>query len=129
MSAMSDKPKRRWFEWRLSTWLVLIGILACAGGWLTSERHFIRERKDFLPKLFAKGGHLEWIEWGVTKPIPFWWREWLGDDRPVERIRVPYSHEAALRSEARRLFPEALYLPISKDEIAQEAKDSELQQK
>jgi hypothetical protein len=57
-----------------------------------------------------------------------WWREWLGD-YTVDQIRVPFARDAEFRSDAKRLFPEAAFMPISKEEMEQEARDLEDQQR
>jgi hypothetical protein len=80
----------------------------------------VYQRKEFTERLWAVGGYTEWTSDDI--PILPWWRETLGDIG-VEQIRVPFTHEAEFRSEAQRLFPEAAFNPISKDEIEQEQAD------
>jgi hypothetical protein len=132
---MDEKPKkhRHWFRFRLSTLLVVVALLASFGGWLARERRIVKERGDFAEAIFAKGGRLEWAEWGTTKEFPSGLR-WLLRDRlgdygfPVELIRVPFIYESQFRLDAERLFPEAAFVPLSQEEIEQEQRDREWQQ-
>jgi hypothetical protein len=118
-------PKRRWLWFSLCTLLVVV---ACFSAWLVGEFRFVNQRREFGEAIFPKGGYFSW-DANSEIPVTPWWWEWLGDYGPVEQIRVPFTYEAEFRHEAARLFPEAKFLPLSKEEIEQEQRDRESQRR
>ncbi|MBI2826035.1 MAG: hypothetical protein HYX69_15225 [Planctomycetia bacterium] len=113
MADAQPKPRRRWFQFRLRTMFLLVTLFALWLGW---QVNLARQRIAFREALFAKGGYVEWDSSYEFPPIPSF-REWFLDDYPVQKIRVPYMWEAEFRADAKRLFPEATYLPLSQQEL------------
>jgi hypothetical protein len=77
---MDEKPKRRWFQFRLSTWFVLVAILAWAmtyQPWIVTETIQGRSSYIQLPSSSKSTADFEsaYYQWlGRTKPIggPLW---------------------------------------------------------
>jgi hypothetical protein len=116
----------RWFRFRLRTLFVVMTLVACAVGWFVGQVRLVKEREKFQETLFAAGGGFEWTSNDFPK-LP-WWRERLGDVG-VEKVRVPYSCDAEIRADVKRLFPEAELVVLSKEQIKAEAREREKQKR
>jgi len=112
---MLDKPKRRWFQFRLRTLLIVIALLATALGWLGWQLRFIRSRRmamDETRKWAVETNQMRralpyWTEVRDPEEIP-WYRRALGD-ATVARVLI-INGGGATDDDARRLrelFPEA----------------------
>jgi hypothetical protein len=129
MAAMSEasKHRRRWFRFRLRTMFVIVTLVSCGAAWFGGEMRFVRERRQLGEAIMAKQGYF-YFDANTEIPEVPWWRKWLGD-YSVDQIRVPFAHDAEFRSEAKRLFPEAAFSPISKEEIEKEVRDRDNQRR
>lgn len=123
---MKAAKRNRWFSFSLRTLFVAVTIAACAAAWLIGQIRLVEQRRAFSETLFTRHGYFHY-DMNEIPSLP-WWREFLGDDG-VQQIRVPFTCESEFRSEAARLFPEAQFLPISKEEMEQDQRDREAQRK
>jgi hypothetical protein len=127
VDGVTAAPKRRWFRFSLRTLFVVVTVMAMAAAWLAWVISLDRQRIELRNSIFARGGR---IEWDADYEFPaFWFREWICNDFPAQRIRVPQAHEFEFRAQVKRLFPEAEFKPLSKEELEQEARDAEQQLK
>jgi hypothetical protein len=108
--------RRRWFRFSLRTLFVVAALVACGAAWVGAEVRFVRQRNAFYAKVWAVRGDFKWVE-PVPDNLKSKWHEWLGDAGPVERICVPHYCADDFRAEAERLFPEASFVALSKEEI------------
>jgi hypothetical protein len=95
---MTDRPKRRWFQFSIRTVLIATTVFCVWVGWLTSS---IRERKQLLEWMLD--GHARAVATNPAHlPLP-WYRRALGDtyllgvelwtdvpDDMVERVRIAF---------------------------------------
>lgn len=75
-TTMNNTPsKRRWFQFRLRTLLVMVVVVAIPLGWIGYERRRIATRREGLKEAgFA---------WGGQSPQPEWNQAVFGDDSPA----------------------------------------------
>ena len=98
---MDAKPKRRWYQFSLRTFFVLVTLVCVGFGWLGWQLRIVWDRRDFLQN------HTVWYgpSNGDKLPrheIPFY-RLWLGDEE-VKRLDVRCEGDVTV---AAKLFPEA----------------------
>lgn len=81
----SQLPKRRWFQFRLKTLLVLTAVICLSLGWMLRERRRIEDQRDVLNSL--GGGPI--LSGRIQQPS---WRVWLlGDDAPAYAFEMDFS--------------------------------------
>jgi hypothetical protein len=101
-----QKPRRRWFQFRLRTLLIAVVLLGSACGYVAHEASIVRARQKWF------GSHdqpLTIIHWNPAHPErgPSALRRWLGDKEYPTIQTEPKDVD-----EAERLFPKAdLLLP------------------
>ena len=86
---MTDKPKRRWFQFRLRTLMVFVTLCAVACSWFTVRWQRARGQREAVEAIEKAGGSVlydyqvdaDWILTGVSEPpVPGWLRNVLGED-------------------------------------------------
>jgi hypothetical protein len=111
---------RRRLQFSLVTVFVSLTVF---GVWLSRQANLARSRIELREAVFEKGGR---TEWDMNYQFPHRsFREFLYDDYPVQRIRVPVAFESEFASKVKQLFPEAEFVPLSDAEL--EALDAEAQ--
>lgn len=111
ISSMNSKPKRRWFQFSLRTFFVLVTLICVGFGyWVHWSKEWIRQRHEAL----ASGAVTDWNppEDEITiAPAGLW----LFGERGVKQI-VCHKEDKEL---ATRLFPESkltgTYMPPTSD--------------
>jgi hypothetical protein len=109
-TADPEKPRRRWFQFRLRTLLIGVALIGPATGYFHHAATIVRERKAWI------AAHSPKMHWGSLRGDPTMLagdesqspgilRRWLGD-KPMERVDL-YWGERVESSDWRRLFPEA----------------------
>ncbi|HEY1784189.1 MAG TPA: hypothetical protein VGG30_01525 [Pirellulales bacterium] len=98
---MPEKPRRRWFAFRLRTLLILVAITAPVLAWAGYSLKWIEHRHAFMHKSVV--GDYEGR--GAPRRTPPGLL-WIFGERAVVWI---YCHPGD-GPEARRLFPEAIYI-------------------
>jgi hypothetical protein len=99
---MDEKLKRRWYQFRLRTMLIVVTLLCGVFAWVGYSLNWIRERRE----AFGKGNFCSCTvsEYAVYAPSGLW----LFDEPGYVRITVIDGDSKWLPiSEVRRLFPEA----------------------
>lgn len=85
---MSEKPKRRWFQFRLKAVLVVTTLACVALGWLAYERDKVQKRADAIAAIEKLGGKVEYDD---EQPFrPKWLRPLLGDKSAGEVVAVNF---------------------------------------
>lgn len=109
---MSEKPKRRWFQFGLRTTFILVAVFAMALGWLTSEWRYVRQRQALIYMAIdtvdknayqALRDDDEFEYYGERRTVPFW-RRWMGDEDAFSLILRQGAKQEM--KEADLLFPE-----------------------
>ncbi|HEY2759687.1 MAG TPA: hypothetical protein VGI75_03070 [Pirellulales bacterium] len=106
-TAEPQKPRRRWFQFRLRTLLVVVTLLAIPCAYFAHEWRIVEARERWIEthECEATQGFGTIRESGDVEPdnpIPAV-RRWMGDE-PIESIWFVRDEDAA---EATMLFPEA----------------------
>jgi hypothetical protein len=106
---MSEKPRRRWFQFGLRTMFVVVTVFAV---WLGSELNFVRARQAALTDGSVLGKRrpdeldFEDLFPGTTlATIPIW-RKWLGDNA-YQWLSLPAESTQAEMDRIKKTFPEA----------------------
>jgi hypothetical protein len=113
---MNDPPKRRRFQFRLRTLLILVALLAVPCAYVGWQAKIVQERRQFLDEIRSEGGFASDQLHGPS-PTPSWIRRVLGDEYAVWLV-VNRSIDAQRLSQIKRLFPEAIV--VRKNGDAQE---------
>jgi len=111
MKTTETNPRRRWFRFSLRTMLVLVTFLAIPLGWVGCQLNWIRQRHAFLkqdgvyPSAPGHPGPNSFEIYYVRPPafLGYFGERGLGD--------IAVAAEEQL-SEAKRLFPEAVYISV-----------------
>jgi hypothetical protein len=83
---VSDKRKRRWYQFSLRTLLVTTTVASVAMAWLAHERKEVRKREAAIAAITKLGGR---IEFDRSQPFrPLWLRPLLGDRSAGEVVTV-----------------------------------------
>jgi hypothetical protein len=110
------KRKRRWYQFRLRTLLIVVALLAVASGYFASQAQIVRERDSWLKKAHQRdvGPGVISLHWpkvlslGSIERGPSFIRRWLGDV-PQDEIQL-WSITDDEKRRAVELFPEARVL-------------------
>ncbi|MEK6249802.1 MAG: hypothetical protein N2C12_16580, partial [Planctomycetales bacterium] len=101
-NSMTDKPKLRWFQFRLRSLLVLMTLSAIFCSWYTCEMQKAAERRSAIEKIIELGGSVSYLgddiftDSGaiVTLGEPPSWYSWLrklhGDEYLGNCLEVRY---------------------------------------
>ena len=94
------KPKRRWFQYSLRTFLVAITVLAV---WLGVKINAARRQHEAVTAILKAGGSIAYSYQATTDPdglikidphasphVPSWLRNWLGDDFLFEVVEASF---------------------------------------
>ncbi|HEY2838669.1 MAG TPA: hypothetical protein VGJ26_05955 [Pirellulales bacterium] len=109
---MTEKSRRRWFQFGLRTMFVVVTVCAAFLGWLTWEWRYVHARKACMHKLL-EGIHERGMRIGImrdedikmNKGVPFW-RRWLGDQAVPMLVYFPSSIPESEVEEIESLLPE-----------------------
>jgi Leucine-rich repeat (LRR) protein len=75
---VSDKPKRRWYQFSLASLIVVMGLASIAMAWVAYERNEVRKRKVCLAAIQKCGGFLEFRQ---SQPLrPAWLMALIGEE-------------------------------------------------
>jgi hypothetical protein len=116
---MTPAPNRRWFAYSLRTLFVAVTVFACVIAWIVGEVRFVNQRWEMRAYLYDRGGHIYWYE-NVAPPATPFWRKWLGDFSG-NKVGVPDTCDAGIRSEVMRLFPESEFWLMSPEGVAHDS--------
>ncbi len=77
---MTDKPKRRWYQFSLRSMFVLMTLVACACSWYAYEMNKAAKRRESVAAIIKLGGKVRY-DFEMRKP-PGWfsWMRRLHDD-------------------------------------------------
>jgi len=112
---MNEPPKRRRYQFRLRTLLIVVTLVAVPCAYVGWQAKVVRERRALLDSLKAAGGgaipvfHYEYIP-----PPPPWIRRVFGDET-VEELLVPPKTDEETMARIRHLFPGAHILVGTRD--------------
>lgn len=107
---MADKPKRRWFQFRLRTLLIAVVLIGSVCAYVAHEYQIVAARREWLKEHPLAGERIAFkVDRSSVPAVPFV-RRLLGDE-PVPYLFVP--HRAEYES-TKKLFPEA-YLKVAPD--------------
>jgi hypothetical protein len=123
---MTDTPKRnrRWFQFRLRTFLIFVALFCVAGGWFGNQVRIVRQReamaaapgvdsvmkadsRDNITALWSNGGGTL-VAHEQKERLP-WIRRWLGD-RYYLGVSVAQSTSDDEIADYKRAFPEAIVM-------------------
>jgi len=109
---------RRFRSFSLRTLMVLVGVSGLALGWLAKEHRIAAERNAYRARLESEGkvfATLEAIDLQgeVMSPPQVRWSRRLFGDKAIKYIAEwNGADHPAWEAEARRLFPEAKFVPL-----------------
>jgi len=83
--AVSDKPKRRWYQFSLKTLLVVFTLASVSLGWLTYERNEVQKRETAIARIKELGGRVYFDE---EKPFRRIWIVPLFGHRAFYEVRA-----------------------------------------
>jgi hypothetical protein len=101
------KPRCRWFRFSLRALLVASTALALCLGWFARQFQIVNTRKAFLREYALGYGDMD-VEPYDHDQVPLY-RMWLGDEC-VMRIDLKRGADVEEVQEAKRLFPEAIWI-------------------
>ena len=103
-ACMDEKPRRRWFAFRLRTLFVLVAVASIPLSWVGYSLNWVRDRKRALAEtpMFPSGGCMT-LGWRTTT-APGWL--WLMGETGRDRIETLGAQPAQVER-LKRLFPEA----------------------
>jgi hypothetical protein len=114
------KRKRRWFQFRLRTLLIVVTLFCAAGGYVIQQKKFVNDRWEIryaVTKMNggADGYHRTFIDlWSANDAehsLP-WLRTVFGD-QSVRSIGLPVDVPLEFRNRVREMFPEADVIAIA----------------
>jgi hypothetical protein len=115
------KRKRRWFQFRLRTLMIVVTVFAIVGGWIGRDVRIVMKRLNLRRAITSDGGSISlgsessilghvWERSEVT-----WFRRLLGDD-DVLGVQVPDGDRFDWEVEqSRELFPEVCRIHRTSD--------------
>jgi hypothetical protein len=100
------KRKRRRFQFRLRTLMIVVTLLAVPFAYVGWQAKIVRERKAMLAELSAADWRRPGFRWHSPTPQIPWLRRILGD-KAVAMLVVPPNADQQAITEIRQMFPEA----------------------
>jgi hypothetical protein len=102
-----DPPKRRRFQFRLRTLMIVVTLLAVPLGYVGWQAKIVRERRSMLGTIDAAGGRYLAINVGdlpAGMTGPGWIRRFLGD---VAVVEIDFHASSLSQDDLKEKFPEA----------------------
>ena len=112
MNTAQPKPRRRWYQFRLRTLLVVVTLAGCGLGWLGIKVLEARQQQAAVAAIENLGGHVRYDYEFTTiggrelvdePPRPAWLRALLGDDFFRSVVEVDLSETRATAADFERL--------------------------
>jgi len=105
-TAASEKPRRRWFQFRLRTLLIGMMLLAVPCGYMGWQAKIVRERKGVLELVVQQGGTISPLINAPPDDLPPLVRRLLGDE-PIGLIEFQQPITTEELQSIAAAFPEA----------------------